>query len=77
MLILMRKEGDSLMIGDDIEIKVTEISGNQIKLGISAPSDVRIYRKEIYSTIEENQKAAMAKSATDAVKNFLSQVKKD
>ncbi len=77
MLILMRKEGDSLMLGDNIEIKVTEISGNQIKLGISAPSDIRIYRKEIYSTIKENQKAAMAKSSTDAVKNLLSQVKKD
>ena len=77
MLILMRKEGDSLMLGDDIEIKVTEISGNQIKLGISAPSDVKIYRKEIYSTIKENQKAAMAGSSTDAVKNLLSQVKKD
>ena len=58
MLILSRKAGQSLMFGDGIEITITEISGDKVKLGISAPADVKVYRKELYSTIQENQSAA-------------------
>lgn len=49
MLILSRKAGQSLMLGDGIEITITEISGDKVKLGISAPADVKVYRKELYS----------------------------
>ena len=47
MLILSRKAGQSLMLGDGIEITITEISGDKVKLGISAPADVKVYRKEL------------------------------
>ncbi|HEU5139254.1 MAG TPA: carbon storage regulator CsrA [Bacillales bacterium] len=59
MLILTRKSQQSIQIGDDIELKVLEISGDQVKLGIHAPKNVEIHRKEIHLAIqEENNKAA-------------------
>lgn len=59
MLILTRKTNQSIQIGDDIEVKVLDISGDQVKLGIDAPKQVDIHRKEIYIEIqEENNKAA-------------------
>ena len=59
MLILTRKPGESLFIGDEVKITVIEIKGNQIRIGISAPKDLRIYREEIYlQIIEENKEAA-------------------
>ena len=64
MLILTRKPGESIYIGDGIKVVIVEIKGNQIRVGIEAPSDVRIYREEIYLQIlEENKKAAEASSA--------------
>ncbi len=65
MLILTRKPGESIYIGDGVKVVVVEIKGNQIRLGIEAPSDVRIYREEIYLQIlEENKKAAQASDVT-------------
>lgn len=59
MLVLTRKTGESIKIGDDIEITVVSVKGDQIKLGITAPKDVEIFRKEVYLAIqEENQKAS-------------------
>jgi carbon storage regulator len=59
MLILTRKPGESLYIGDDIKITIVEIKGHQIRVGIDAPRDFRIYREEIYLQIlEENKQAA-------------------
>jgi carbon storage regulator len=59
MLILTRKPGESLYIGDTVKITIVEIKGNQIRVGIDAPSELRIYREEIYVQIlEENKKAA-------------------
>ncbi|RPF48376.1 carbon storage regulator CsrA [Hydrogenoanaerobacterium saccharovorans] len=58
MLILSRKIGESLMIGKDIEIVVTEVNGDKVRLGIIAPKNVEIYRKELYLTIESNRQAA-------------------
>lgn len=58
MLILSRKVGESLKIGDDIEIFVTEIKGDKVRLGISAPSELKINRTELYLTVENNKKAA-------------------
>lgn len=59
MLIISRKKGESILIGDDIEITITKIDDGTIKIGISAPEDVTILRKEIYDKVkEENKKAA-------------------
>ena len=51
MLILTRKPGESLYIGDDVKVTIVEIKGNQIRVGIDAPADLRIYREEIYKQI--------------------------
>lgn len=58
MLVLLRKKGQSIKIGDDIEIYVTEIKGDKVKLGISAPPDKKITRTELYLTMENNKEAA-------------------
>lgn len=59
MLVLTRKRNEAIQIGDDIEIKVLAIEGDQIKLGIAAPQSVDIYRKEIYLDIkQQNNEAA-------------------
>lgn len=59
MLALSRKLNESIMLGNDIEITVLEIKGDQVKLGISAPKSVPIYRKEIYLQIQESNKEAV------------------
>jgi carbon storage regulator len=59
MLILTRKVGEAITIGDQIKIMVVEVKGSQIRLGIEAPADCRIYREEIYLKVkEQNQLAA-------------------
>ncbi|MGG4491601.1 MULTISPECIES: carbon storage regulator CsrA [Bacillaceae] len=59
MLVLTRKTGEAIQIGDDIELSVISIAGDQVKIGINAPKNVDIHRKEIYLSIqEENNKAA-------------------
>jgi carbon storage regulator len=64
MLILSRRLNECIMIGDDIEISVVDIKGDQIKIGIQAPRSIKIYRKEVYRAIqEENIAAARAEPA--------------
>lgn len=58
MLALSRKVNESLMLGNDIEITILEIKGDQVKIGINAPKAVPIYRKEIYLQIQESNKEA-------------------
>ncbi|HPS92984.1 MAG TPA: carbon storage regulator CsrA [Deltaproteobacteria bacterium] len=66
MLILTRKVGESVAIGDDIQVSVIEIKGSQVKLGIRAPRDVTVHREEIYLKIQdENRRAAQV--STDAI----------
>lgn len=58
MLVIKRKQGESLLIGDNIEINIVNIENGSVKLAISAPKSVTILRKELYKEIEEeNQKA--------------------
>lgn len=67
MLILMRRCEESIIIGNDIEVKVLKIQGNQVHLGIDAPREVSVYRHEIWLQVcEENKKAAQAKTDVDA-----------
>ena len=73
MLILSRRPGESLTIGDDVVVTVVSVSGNQIRLGITAPREVRVLREEIYKVLrEENQAAVRAPDSKnrldDAVK---------
>ncbi len=58
MLALSRKKDEAIVINDDIEITVIEIKGDQVKLGISAPKAVPIYRKEVYMQILDSNKEA-------------------
>ncbi len=61
MLILTRKSGEVIRIGDDIVLRVLEVRGGQVRLGVEAPASVRIYREEVYRAIQrENAQAALA-----------------
>lgn len=75
MLILSRKAGESLILDGGIEIKITEIYGDKVRVGIAAPADVRVYRKELYATIQENQSAAQVAVSSDAVRGLLEKLK--
>lgn len=57
MLVIKRKANESILIGNDIEIIVSEISGDRVKIAINAPDEVKIIRKEIKETLEFNQNA--------------------
>ena len=59
MLVLTRRIYDSLMIGDIVEITVIEVSGNTVKLGISAPNDVAVHRSEVYFKIHSPRKQSL------------------
>ncbi|MCT4663305.1 MAG: carbon storage regulator CsrA [Tissierellales bacterium] len=65
MLVLSRKKNESIMIGKDIEIVVSEIEDGKVKLGIKAPKDIEIHRKEIFEEIQEENRAAMSKKNVD------------
>ena len=71
MLVLTRKKGEALVINNNIEITVLEIRGDQIKIGISAPKDVPIYRKEVYLQIQQENEAAISADGLDALNNLL------
>ncbi|MFJ8261833.1 carbon storage regulator CsrA [Rummeliibacillus sp. NPDC094406] len=62
MLVLTRKTGESIMIGDNIELKIISVEGDQVKIGIDAPRSVRVYRSEIYKAIQDENKAALNSS---------------
>ncbi len=59
MLVLARKLNESIFVGDSVQISIIEIKGDQVKLGITAPASVKVYRQEVYTAIqEENRQAA-------------------
>lgn len=63
MLVLTRKQNEAIMIGDDIEITILAVEGEQIKLGINAPKNIDIHRKEVYLSIQqENNEATKVES---------------
>lgn len=68
MLILARKLHEGIQIGDNVRLKILHISEGQVKIGIEAPDDVRIYRAEIYSEIEKQNVLAAKVSKSAAVK---------
>jgi len=71
MLALSRKKNEALVINNNIEITVLEIKGEQVKLGISAPKEIPVYRKEVYIQIQDANKEAVNVDGLDALKNLL------
>ena len=71
MLALTRKKGESLVVNNNIEITVLEIRGDQIKIGIQAPKDVPIYRKEVYLQIQKENEEAISVDNLEALKGLL------
>ncbi len=71
MLALSRKKNEALVINNNIEITVLEIKGEQVKLGISAPRDVPIYRREVYVQIQEANKEAVNADGLKSLKDLL------
>lgn len=58
MLILTRRVGETLMVGDDVVITVLGVKGNQVRIGINAPKEISIHREEVYNRINQSQDAA-------------------
>ncbi len=58
MLILTRRVGETLVIGDDVTVTVLGVKGNQVRLGVNAPRDLPVHREEIYERIQQEKQAA-------------------
>ena len=73
MLILARKKDESLVIGNEVEVRILDIRGDVVKLGITAPPSIPVYRKEIYEQIlEENKAAASMDISLEDIKEKIS-----
>ncbi|MCJ7843291.1 carbon storage regulator CsrA [Lederbergia sp. NSJ-179] len=75
MLVLTRKKGESIQIGDDIEFTIIQVKGDQVKIGIKAPKNVEIHRKEIW--VEIQQENAAASAAVGDLFGILAKAKKE
>lgn len=71
MLALSRKKNEALVLNNNIEITILEIKGEQVKLGITAPKDVPVYRKEVYIQIQEANKASANTDGMASLKELL------
>lgn len=71
MLALSRKKKEAIVINNNIEITILEVKGDQVKIGINAPKEVPIYRKEVYLQIQEANSEAVSVKGMEALKNLL------
>ncbi len=71
MLALSRKKNEALIINNNVEITILEIKGEQVKIGISAPKEVPIYRKEVYAQIQNANEEAVHMDGMEALKKML------
>ena len=71
MLALSRKKNEALIVNNNVEITILEIKGEQVKIGITAPKDVPIYRKEVYTQIQDANKEAVDTDGIEALKKLL------
>ncbi|SFR26355.1 MULTISPECIES: carbon storage regulator CsrA [unclassified Paenibacillus] len=74
MLVLTRKKGESIVIQNDIVVTVLSVDGDTVKLGISAPKDIDIYRKEVFEAIQQNNQIAVMDS--NAIQNAMLEMDK-
>ena len=65
MLVLTRKLGEVIRVGESVTVRVLEVKGNQVRLGVDAPADVRIYREEIYRAVRKENEEAVVHGTTD------------
>lgn len=68
MLILSRYKDESIMIGDDVEIMIVDVRGDKVRLGITAPKDIPVHRREIYDAIQRGKVKAAKKAAQEQKK---------
>jgi carbon storage regulator len=73
VLVLTRKSNQSIMIGDDIEVSVLSIMGEKVRIGIQAPRDIPVFRKEVYLEIQQ-ERAEAARGSGDASEEFRAEV---
>lgn len=71
MLALSRRKNEALIINNNVEITILEIKGEQVKIGITAPKDVPVYRKEVYAQIQDANKEAVETDGMDALKKLF------
>ncbi len=71
MLALTRKKGESMVLNNNIEVTILDIRGDQVKIGISAPKEVPIYRKEVYLQIQKENREASSADGLEALKRLL------
>lgn len=71
MLALSRKKNEALVINNNVEITILEIKGEQVKLGISAPKEVPVYRKEVYVQIQKANEEAMNAEGLDGLQKLF------
>ena len=71
MLELTRKKGESIVVNNNIEISILDIRGEQVKIGISAPKEVPIYRKEVHQQIQKENEAAVSLESVNVLENIL------
>ncbi len=71
MLALSRKKNEAIIINNNIEVTILEVKGDQVKVGITAPKEVPVYRKEVYVQIQNANKEAVSVDGMDALKNLL------
>ncbi|MBQ4496376.1 MAG: carbon storage regulator CsrA [Spirochaetaceae bacterium] len=77
MLILTRKTNEKIRIGNDITITIIEVRGDQVKVGVEAPKDVKVFRQEVFNAIQNENRAAVVSAANlDALSQFSS-IKKE
>lgn len=71
MLALSRKKNEAIIINNNVEITILEVKGDQVKIGITAPKEVPVYRKEVYLQVQEANKEAINVEGMEALKNLL------
>jgi carbon storage regulator len=76
MLVLTRKIGETITIDDHIKVTIVQIKGKQVRVGVDAPKETKIYREEVYTSIQEENRAALQSMSSDIEKLKTHHIKK-